>query len=137
MANLYFKTLHDEIVNDPLGVGYDGMSDSEAAQSLNAKSKTISRDSIPTESFVDAISPAFMAITDAGRQYLGLLIGQRSRVSLASSNVRDTLQAMFADHAGVRNAIQGLLTVAASRAEELGLGVVREGYVSRVRGESI
>jgi len=127
--------LRDELRLDPLARGYAGMTDQQAADSLNAVKRAIPRTSIGGKDLLACTTVAeLVALTAANRDvYLALI--QMDSLDITNANVRNILGALFAAGTTTRTNLVALgsSTVAVSRAGELGLGEVTAGEVQRAR----
>lgn len=83
-----FVILHDELINDPLARGYAGMTDAQAAASLNTVNRQRERGVVPAHELIDATAPAdWAALTSAEKQRYQTLTGA-GEVNVQSANVR-------------------------------------------------
>lgn len=126
------EQLKTEITTDPLGRGYAGMSDAEAADSLNAIDRSVSVSSIAPEDVADAlVASEFIALVAAKKDNVRMVLGLPTvRVQ---GNTRDILLDAFGPGTGTRTNLAALQTKTVSRAEELGLGIVEEKHVRWAR----
>ena len=128
-----FKKLKAEVTADPLAKGYSTMTDAEVAASLNARDIPSDRATVPSMEVLAAIKPTHYP-TDARLQsYLQVLLANDA-IPLGDKNVRDALKAIFSGKTTTLTALAALQKRNVSRAEELGIGWVRVGFVSAVRG---
>ena len=132
MADLV--ALKAELDADPLARGYFGMTDQQAADSLNAEDRTVDRTAVRGGEVFTAIKPVdFLSVTDAAHRWvLGVMFGL-DVVPLDSANVRTILSTIFSGKAQTLAALVALQTHVVSRADELGLGNVRAGTVNEAR----
>jgi hypothetical protein len=125
-------TLREELTNDPLGIGYAGMSNGEIEVSLNAKTRTkLQAFECGTGTVLETLG-----ITDGNGlldiikntpdfRYVWPLLEQ-GRLRLDSALVRSTLNALAAANAisqASADALNALALVPCSRGEELGLTI--------------
>jgi len=130
-------TLRDEVANDPLGIGYAGMTDGELEAALNAKTRTRL---VETRIGYGAIMSALGAV--AGAEVLDNL----EVIAVSNSPVKWAMKLLAADNLNIGNveartqvdalAAAGAMTVAqaatlkalasqqCSRAEELGVSAI-------------
>jgi len=122
-----------ELDNDPLVVGYSGMTNLEATDSLNDSAISVDKSSVSTKDVLDIIdSVALLALTgDAATRVWGIL---------AMDNVDPFGIAadIFVDAFGVGSAtiiaLSALRVENISRAKQLGYpGIVKEGHVEMAR----
>lgn len=127
------QILRDEVLNDPLGIGYAGMADQQVADSLNVVNRSEQRTSVPSEELISAIRlPDYTAVsTSAEREWLLLLLTPQE-VDFGNSDVRVALANIFGSTDTTAN-LAALATKAVSRATELGLPTIKEGHVIHVR----
>lgn len=128
-----FVILHDELINDPLARGYAGMTDAQAAASLNTVNRPRERVVVPAHELIDATVPAdWAALTSAEKQRYQTLTGA-GEVNVRSANVRSAFLAMFGAGTQTRSNLAALQNEQVSRATELGLETVYEGHVFMAR----
>ena len=132
MAFNYAK-LKTEVINDPLGRGYLGMTNSQVAISLNTVNRTRERTVVPSHEVFEAIDPVELAgLSTLQRQIiLGLLA--MGEVNLKGANTRLALKGAFGAGTASRAALLSIQTEPVSRAKELELGDVYEGHIIAVR----
>lgn len=124
--------LKEELTNDPLPRGYSGMTDLEAADSLNVVNRTLNKATMTASEVANAIDKAeFAGLSNADE----LLIW--NVLHLVELNPFGIEADLFVDAFGIGSATIANLQVArvtpVSRATELGLGRVREGEVAMAR----
>jgi hypothetical protein len=128
-----YAILKAEITDDPLGRGYAAMTDAEAAASLNAPSRTRPVTCIDPAVALKACVPSeFKALATADKQtFLGVLaIGP---VDPSNATIKAIFADIFAAGTTTRANLLALATEPCSRAEELGLGVLSAGDITRAR----
>lgn len=134
MADL--QAIRDELDNDPLGRGYAGMTDQQAADDLNLENRG-SIKNVSISDFLDIIAPAWPGAQD-DRDFIQILVeaaGFGGTILTTSEGVRDKLTvnpgAIFSGQTATDLiALWGTLI---SRAVELNLGNVRAGTVGQAR----
>lgn len=128
-----FVVLAQEINLDPLGRGYAGMTDAQAAISLNTVSRSRERGVVPAHELIDATVPSeWAALSAAEKQRYQTLTGA-GQVNVQSANVRSAFAAMFGAGTTTRANLAALQNEQVSRATELGLETVYEGHVFMAR----
>ena len=133
------QVLADELTTDPLTRGYAAMTDQQAADDLNTIYRTWNRINVPLTELVEGIVYAeYIALTDAQRQYIDLLI--RAEVTnVNNGNPRTGLLATFTAGTDTRSNLAAMATETISRAAELARlnnlaeRVVTEGLVQKAR----
>lgn len=143
-----YRKLKDELVNDPLARGYSGMTDQEAADSLNtpdrivtcecrATIRSLMADLGPTEAD-DIITALEAAATNNNitARALKLLSPAEGGIDLGHASTRAQIDGLVT--AGVLTSVQGtalkgLAEKTVSRAEELGLPVISAQMVNNAR----
>ena len=144
-----YSKLADELTNDPLGRGYSGMSDEEAANDLMSEYRTLYSpitmgNIIRWAARYDAIYSLETAVTsgDADKRRLA-----RAALAMIESPQVDTLDIGDVEISGMFDELVtlGVFTSAEqddlvafgtstiSRATEVGLGRVKPGYVGKAR----
>jgi len=130
------RVLHDELTVDPLARGYAGMTDTQAAVSLNTVNRTQPRTTIGGNDLLAATTVADLtALTAAQRDvYIGMM--QMASIDITVTNIRNILGTLFGAGTTTRTNLiaLGSSTLAVSRAGELGLGTVTPGDVMQARG---
>ncbi len=125
--------LRDEVLTDPLGRVYSGMTDQQVADSLNAIDRTRIRPTIPAIEVIEA--------TDA-LEYAGLSAGEKQRygtfisageINPSGANTLAAFSAMFPGGTATRANLIAARDETISRATELGLPTIRAGWVEWVR----
>lgn len=125
-------TLRIELANP----SYAGMTDQQAADSLNEKNKTRERSSLSASELFQAMDLGELNALPGGDQARVNRILALGTIDLtAGSNPRVELLAVFSGAAGARTrpAIGVAVTETISRATELGLSHVWPGYVQTAR----
>lgn len=126
-----------ELTTDPLTVGYSGMTDEQVATSLNnaGTGRTLPVDTLSAATLYEAIDTAeFDALSADQKTAIDRILSLGDAVILTpASKARAVLVAAFGAGTASRDAIIVEVTRAVSRAEELGLPVVRVGDVQRAR----
>jgi len=128
-----FVKLKAEIVADPLGRGYTGMTDAKVVDSLNVIDRTRDRTVVPAHEVFEALDfGELKALTVDSRQIvLGLLA--MGDMNLKGPNLRAAFGTIFGAGPTTRANLVALQTEPVSRAEELEIGFVRPGDVARAR----
>lgn len=127
--------LRTELTSDPLGIGYAGMTDAQVVASLLAVNRPgAEREVIPSYEILEATVPAEWATLTAQEKQRYQTLISAGQVNLRGANTRAMLGAMFGAGTTTRANMLALQTgPVKSRAEELGLGEVREGDVQIAR----
>lgn len=129
--------LHNEIVNDPVTLGYAGKTDQQVADLLNSLTtgRTRNRTSVTKNEILAAMRNVDYPTTSANDQIrwnkLNLVLSTDT-IDASSTNIRDVFSAIFAGTATL-TALNALATRIVSRAEELGLGPITAGDVQQAR----
>ena len=131
------SALRDELINDPLGRGYSGLSDQAAADDLNDTTTGITRavDFVGGGDILNATDDVeYDALTATKKdQWLSLCGVEQIDTS---GGVAKSLEAdFFGAGTTTRTSLSALRTLAISRAQELNLGRVREGTVAGARSK--
>lgn len=128
-----YTVLRNELINDPLGRGYAAMSDLQASDSLNIVNRTKTNTSVTGAEIFEAAVPAELdALTDVQKQKF-YAICSLNEIKIASTNTKAALLAMFGAGTSTRVALIALASRPCSRAEELGLPTIQDGYVTSAR----
>lgn len=126
------EALKAELTTDPLGRGYSGMTDEQAAVDLNTIYRTQNRELMSSSEVMNAIDiTEFNALTAADEALIWNVL------SLGEINPFGVEATIFTNVFGGGSTTITTLSVArqssVSRAQELGLGAVREGTVTMAR----
>lgn len=134
-----YQALRNEIINDPISLGYAGKTDSEIASLLNTvpgspiAGRQIDREIIDTWEILEAtVQAEWGALSAAEKQRYQTIVGAGT-VSVKGTNVRNAFLQMFAAGTQTRTNLAALQTRAASRAEVLGFRPVSVGDVNLAR----
>lgn len=124
-----------ELTDDPLTRGYSGMSNAEVVTSLYAENRTVERASLSSAEVYNSLDPTeFQALSDAQKGYVRDILGLGSEIDVrAGTNARTVLLALFDAQSTTRSNLVTTLSETVSRAVELGLGPVDEGWVGKAR----
>lgn len=128
------KVLADEINNDPLGRGYSAMSDFDVAFDINAISRIRNRVSMSASEVFNAIdNTEFNALSADNQQLIWNIIhiGDLNPFGLEAT----IFTSVFGGGSTTISDLQNIRIDDISRAAELGLGEVREGFVTTARNE--
>lgn len=125
-----------ELTTDTLARGYAGMTNQQAADSLNTINRTgPERTIIPSYEIIDATVPGEWATLTATEKQRYQTITGAGQVNIKNANTRAALAAMFGVGTTTRSNLIALQAGSQiSRAEELGLGTVGDGHVASARG---
>jgi len=116
--------LSDELANDPLGRGYAGMTDQQAADSLNARDRNLDAASLSGDAMFGATAGADWAGLSAANKLLWVSFCGRETIDpFGAANVALVMDLFGAGSATI-TALAALRRTAngQSRAQELGLG---------------
>lgn len=127
--------LRAELTIDPLSRGYSGMTDAEAAASLNAKNRTVPVETVTGQQIFEAVVPAHYVALSAEYKALFAVVVGMGTILVNGTNTKAALTTMFSGATATLAALAALQTEQVSRAVELGLGRVRTGYVQQARSE--
>lgn len=127
--------LQTELTTDPLGRGYSGMTDSQAANSLNTANRDgPDREIVSSHELFEAIVPAEWGSLSAAEKQRVQTILAMGQVNLKGANTRANLATAFGAGTTTRSNLQALQAgPKISRAIELGLGTVGDGHVASAR----
>lgn len=127
--------LRDELLTDPLARGYSGMTDAQAAASLNTANRTRQKTHLTGAQIYECMDRTeFEAKTDPQKVYVRDILGLGGDILVTSgSKTRSVFVAVFGAGSATINALVALVTETISRATEVGLPVVKPGHVSEAR----
>lgn len=133
------QALKAEIDTDPLGRGYAGMTDSQAADDINTVYRTRNKTSLSGDEIFNAANGGELAALASGaagnQRKFQMFLALCSRDSInpfGSANVA-LVQEVFGAGSASLAALNALRTEQVSRAVELELGEVTAGLVAHVR----
>ena len=127
-----FETLKDEVILDPIGRGYSGMSDQEVVDSLYTVDRPRNRTVMSGSKVLNAIVKAkYLALGDADKDRVWQLLhlGTLDPFGVEADLIVD----IFGGGSSTVTALQSARVETISRLVELGLQVVRVGHVQLAR----
>jgi hypothetical protein len=132
-----YTQLQAELSNDPVGLGYSGLSDSLAATKLNATNtnRTLARKAVSKNEILTAIVDSEWPTTGILQNKL-LCIFSCDTIDASNANVKAVFAAIFGPATATRGGLLALGTQTVSRAVELGLGIVLAADVTLARSGS-
>ena len=120
-----------ELTADPLTRGYAGMTDQQAADSLNTVDRTVNLSSISgDDTFASTDGTEFAALTDLKKQLWLAFCGRETIDPFGTANVAFVTFVFGGGSTTVAN-LAALRTFQSSRANELGLGTVQPAHVDQ------
>lgn len=128
-----YLTLRTELTTDPLARGYSGMTDAQAATSLDTVNRTVNRTSVPAPEVIEAIVASEYTALSATLQNLVSLLISAGTINPQGTNTRAIFAAAFGAGTQTRTNLIALETMTVSRAAELGIGYVAAGDVKIAR----
>ena len=127
-----FKKLQIEVTTDPTSVGYSSMTDAEVADSLNSRVVASDRDSVPSIEVLGSIVPDDYPADARLQSYLQVLLSQ-PEIPMSDPEIRSGLLSIFKGKTATLANLKGLEKRNISRAQLLGLGRIKAGFVAAVR----
>lgn len=129
-----WAALKAELTDDPLTRGYAGMTDAQVLASLLTQNRSVARQTVRGAEIYNAIVPGeFQALSAAQQQFVRDVFSLGDEIDARpSTNARNVLATIFDNTTTLTN-LAALLSQTISRAEELGLGELREHDIARVR----
>jgi hypothetical protein len=125
--------LRTELSDDPLGRGYAGMSDREAADDLNTKYRQEQIRSMAGDTmFSSTVLAEFVLLTERN-QNLWMSICGRATVDPWSNANLGLLEYIYGPASSTEDALAAIAVQMITREAELGIGYVREGDVTQAR----
>jgi hypothetical protein len=125
--------LATELTSDPLGMGYSGMTDEEAANSLNTVNRGRNRTSMSGREMADNINNTeYDGLSDTKKSQVLSLVGATDIDPFGF--VANVLKDVFGVGSTTLVALIAARVETISRAEEIGIGWVRPGNVTEARG---
>ena len=127
--------LATELETDPLERGYAAMTDAEAAADLNTVYRTRMLDTLSGGVVYDQLDDTeFLALTEGEQAKVWDIVHLGAEIRVGpGSKARGELVGTFGAQSTTISNLLGEITVNISRAAELGLGIVKPGYVQKAR----
>lgn len=125
--------LSQELSLDPVGIGYANMSDAEVAASLNTENRSAVVTAVSGSDVLNATDDAEFAVLSAEQKAEWLSLCAVDSIDVSNGVAKALEAALFGSGTTTRSNLQSLKTRLVSRANEIGLGLVREGDVTRAR----
>ena len=126
-----YYMLNQELINDPLGRAYSGMSDQEAADDLNIENRDQNVTSMSASQVLQSVDDAeYAALTDVKKQAFWGLLGIATLDPWGKE--ASVMQDIFGASTTLAN-LQAARVEIISRATEIGLGSIRESDVMKAR----
>ena len=128
------QDLKAELTTDPLGRGYAGMTDAQAAASLLAKDRSVDKTSMTAAEIYEAINRAeYVALVAAEKSEVNIVLGLGGDISvITGSKARAVLLQAFPGGSATRTALVAAVSRLVSRAEEIFGGDVNYGFRTAV-----
>lgn len=126
------QDLKTELTTDPIGRGYAGMTDEQAAESLNAPGRQVNRDSVTGGEIAASLVRAELAQLNAAEQNYVRALMPCDSIPL-TANFKTQFGDLFPQGSATRANIMAILKRNGSRAEELGLGRVTPSDVANAK----
>lgn len=125
--------LKAELTDDPLSRGYSSMNDLAAAADLNTIYRTKLRDAVSGSEIFNVTDTAeYTALTNTQKASWDALCAIDS-INTSSGVAKAKEAELFGAGTTTRSNLLALRKPPASRAEELGLGIVYEGHIQEAR----
>jgi hypothetical protein len=116
-----YQALNTELTTDPLGRGYSGMTDEQAATDLNTVYRTRPRSSMSgDEIFAATDNTEFLGLTDH-KQQLWVSFTSKDVINAYDQTNIDFLDYIFGAGSTTKTTLSSLRTEDVSRATEIGL----------------
>lgn len=132
-------TLKNEILTDPLSLGYTGKSDSELADLLNfvppsvSTGRRINRTSMPTSELLECVVHSeYIGLSATNRDFMAAILGM-GEIDPAGNNVTASLSAVFGPGTVTRDNFLARRERPCSRAEFLDLPGLTSSDVADAR----
>ena len=111
---------------------YDGTTDQEAADELNAVDKVVDVETVTSQQIFEAVVPAeYTALTSDQKTMFWGILGMGD-IYVNNTNTRIAITSLFSP-GDTLSALADLQTQTISRATELGLGFVYAGHIQNAR----
>ncbi|NIQ89663.1 MAG: hypothetical protein GWN93_11675 [Deltaproteobacteria bacterium] len=130
-----YRILANELITDPLGRGYSTMTDKEAAADMNTLYRTRELDILSGGVVYDAVDiPEFQALSTSGKAEVWNISHLGAEIPVGpTSKARSRFITLFGAQSDTISNLQDIITIAISRGEELGWGIVKTGDIEKAR----
>jgi len=126
-------TLKNELTDDPLGRGYAGMTDQQAATDLNTAYCEVTRERVETWEVIEAtVASEWAALTANEKERYSTFIAA-GVLNPSGANTKSAFAAMFGAGTQTRANLLALSVETISRADELEIGFVTAERVASAR----
>lgn len=122
-----------ELDADPLTRGYSGMTDAQAAADLNTVYRTLTVDEIRGSAAFNVTDDAEFALLTQAERDEWVQLCQIESIDVSNGIAKSIEARLFGAGTQTRTNLLALKNPAASRAEELGFGLVLESHVAFAR----
>lgn len=127
-------TLRKEVNNDPLGRGYDGMSDQEVADDMNTKYRTRYTSLDGAEILAEIDSAEYENLSSGDQATVRFIMHTPGQHDLSpGSTTRELIKSAFSDQSTTWADLTDRVEQSISRATELGLPEIKAYHVNKVR----
>lgn len=126
-------TLNAELVNDPLGRDYSGMTNQQVADNLNTADRSVIRKRIETWEVVEATLPSEWAALTQGEKDRYATFISAGVLNPSGINTKSAFASMFGAGTQTRANLLALSVETVSRAVELEIGFVTAERVASAR----
>lgn len=128
-----YAILREELISDPLGRGYIGMSDQECADDLNSIYRERNVQSMSASQVLNTVDTAeWTALTDADQRKIWDILHMGGELNPFGNEAQMFISVFGAGSQTIQDLADARVE-AISRAKELGLGDVKESDVYKAR----
>lgn len=131
-----YTRLHEEIDDDPLGLGYAGKTDAQVSVLLNIFNRPVGEFTVESVQIYEAVDDAeFELLSDVQKFRVRDIYSLSGAIEVSNSRVRAVLLALFPADSTTRSALAALTPPDITRGMEIGLGPgrTRESDVFKAR----
>jgi len=127
--------LRTELLTDPLARGYAGMTDTQAASSLNTANRTVERESLERREMFNApVASEYNALAADKKDNVKLVLSLGGAIDVRTgTNARAVMLDAFGAGTQTRTNIGNIVNQTVSRGVELKIGFVKVGHVKDAR----
>ena len=125
--------LSDELTTDPLGRGYGGMTDGEAAVDLNLLYRSKIAEQMSGDEIFQQTDPPEFSSLQQHKQDLWLAFCARDVIDPGATANEELVKWIFGAGSVTVASLVATRSLSISRGDELGLGHVKHGHVQQAR----
>ena len=128
-----YAALHDELIGDPLGIGYAAMSDVQAVNSLNTVNQSVPVEEVPAAELIEAtIDSDWTGVGAVDRERYSQMVTGGS-INPSGPETQAHIETIFGSGSATLANVVALGSRLISRGDEIGFGFVKPPHVNEAR----